>query len=66
VTRKLSPLCVFRAPHRRVLVLEAEGIVFKTNVNVGVNYSVEQLMNLNSIVLCGVRQKTAYQQRNRN
>jgi glutamate synthase (NADPH/NADH) small chain len=38
---------------RRVLVLEAEGIVFKTNVNVGVNYSVEQLNEFDSIVLCG-------------
>jgi glutamate synthase (NADPH/NADH) small chain len=35
------------------LVLEAEGIVFKTNVNVGVNYSVEQLNEFDSIVLCG-------------
>ena len=38
---------------RRVLILEAEGIVFKTNVNVGVNYSVEQLNEFDSIVLCG-------------
>jgi glutamate synthase (NADPH/NADH) small chain len=38
---------------RRVLILEAEGIVFKTNVNVGVNYSIEQLNSFDSIVLCG-------------
>ena len=28
---------------RRVSILEAEGITFKTNVNVGVNFSVEEL-----------------------
>ena len=38
---------------RRVKVLEAEGIVFKVNVNVGVNYSVDQLNAFDSIVLCG-------------
>lgn len=38
---------------RRVKVLEAEGIIFKVNVNVGVNYSVEQLNAFDSIVLCG-------------
>ena len=38
---------------RRVAVLEAEGITFKTNVNVGVNYSVDQLSAFDSIVLCG-------------
>jgi glutamate synthase (NADPH/NADH) small chain len=38
---------------RRVKVLEAEGIVFKVNVNVGVNYSVEKLNAFDSIVLCG-------------
>jgi glutamate synthase (NADPH/NADH) small chain len=31
---------------RRVAILEAEGIIFKTNINVGVNYTVEQLNNL--------------------
>jgi glutamate synthase (NADPH) small chain len=38
---------------RRIAILEAEGIVFKTNVNVGVNYTVEQLNEFDSIVLCG-------------
>ena len=38
---------------RRVTVLEAEGILFKTNVNVGVNYKIEELDAFDSIVLCG-------------
>lgn len=38
---------------RRVAILEAEGIVFKVNVNVGVNYDVKDLKNFDSIVLCG-------------
>ena len=38
---------------RRVLILEAEGIIFKTNVNVGVNYSIKELNTFDSIVLCG-------------
>jgi len=38
---------------RRIAILEAEGIVFKTNVEVGVNYSVAQLEEFDSIVLCG-------------
>ena len=38
---------------RRVAVLEKEGIIFKTNVNVGVNYSVKELKKFDSIVLCG-------------
>ena len=38
---------------RRVSVLEAEGIVFITNVNVGVNYSIKELEAFDSIVLCG-------------
>lgn len=38
---------------RRVAILEAEGIEFKTNVNVGVNYNVEYLDAFDSIVLCG-------------
>jgi glutamate synthase (NADPH/NADH) small chain len=38
---------------RRVKVLEAEGVVFKVNINVGVNYSVEELNAFDSIVLCG-------------
>ena len=38
---------------RRVKILEAEGITFKTNVNVGVNYDVKDLKAFDSIVLCG-------------
>ena len=38
---------------RRIAILEAEGIVFKTNIEVGVNYSVAQLEEFDSIVLCG-------------
>ncbi|OSY87869.1 glutamate synthase [Tenacibaculum holothuriorum] len=38
---------------RRVAILQQEGIVFKTNINVGVNYSVENLHNFDAVVLCG-------------
>ena len=38
---------------RRIAILEAEGIIFKTNVNVGVNYDVKDLKAFDSIVLCG-------------
>ena len=38
---------------RRVVILEAEGIIFKVNANVGVNVSVEDLKLFDSIVLCG-------------
>ncbi len=38
---------------RRVDILKAEGIIFKTNINVGVNYSVEKLNRFDAIVLCG-------------
>lgn len=38
---------------RRVAILKAEGIIFKTNINVGVNYDVAQLKSFDSIVLCG-------------
>jgi glutamate synthase (NADPH/NADH) small chain len=38
---------------RRIAILKAEGIVFKTNINVGVNYDVEDLKIFDSIVLCG-------------
>ena len=38
---------------RRVAILEAEGIVFKTNVNVGVNFAVEDLKKFDAVVLCG-------------
>lgn len=38
---------------RRVAILEEEGIIFKTNVHVGVNYSVTELNNFDSVVLCG-------------
>lgn len=38
---------------RRVFILEKEGIIFKTNVNVGVNYDVKNLDYFDAIVLCG-------------
>ena len=38
---------------RRVSILEEEGIVFKTGVEVGKNYSVEELKNFHVVVLCG-------------
>jgi glutamate synthase (NADPH/NADH) small chain len=38
---------------RRVAILEAEGISFKTNVHVGVNFSVDELNAFDSVVLCG-------------
>lgn len=38
---------------RRIAILEAEGIIFKTNINVGVNYDVKNLKSFDSIVLCG-------------
>jgi glutamate synthase (NADPH/NADH) small chain len=38
---------------RRIAILKAEGIVFKTNVNVGFNYKVSDLEKFDAIVLCG-------------
>ncbi|MDO6744952.1 glutamate synthase subunit beta [Tenacibaculum soleae] len=38
---------------RRVAILKAEGIEFKTNVNVGVNYDVKDLKKFDAVVLCG-------------
>lgn len=38
---------------RRVKILEAEGISFEVNVNVGVNYDVEKLKAFDAVVLCG-------------
>ena len=38
---------------RRIKILKAEGIIFKTNINVGVNYAVKDLKIFDSIVLCG-------------
>ncbi len=38
---------------RRLAVLEEEGIEFKTNTNVGVNYEIEKLQEFDAIVLCG-------------
>ncbi len=38
---------------RRITILEAEGITFKTNVNVGVNYATKDLNNFDAVVLCG-------------
>ncbi|WP_075343684.1 glutamate synthase subunit beta [Tenacibaculum agarivorans] len=38
---------------RRIAILEAEGIVFKTNANIGVNVSVDKLKEFDAVVLCG-------------
>ncbi|AOW17274.1 glutamate synthase [Polaribacter vadi] len=38
---------------RRIKILKAEGIIFKTNVNVGVTYDVKDLKAFDAIVLCG-------------
>src|SRR5690606_20820196 len=38
---------------RRLAIMEEEGIVFKPNVNIGVNYSVNDLDEFDAIVLCG-------------
>lgn len=38
---------------RRVDILKKEGIKFKTNANIGVNYSVEKLKKFDAVVLCG-------------
>ena len=38
---------------RRIAILKAEGIEFKTNINVGTNYDVSKLDEFDAIVLCG-------------
>jgi glutamate synthase (NADPH/NADH) small chain len=38
---------------RRIEILKAEGIIFKVNANVGVNYDVKDLKSFDSLVLCG-------------
>ena len=38
---------------RRVNILEQEGIIFKTNVHVGVTYDIKNLAYFDAIVLCG-------------
>jgi len=38
---------------RRINILKAEGIYFKTNVNVGEDYSIDKLKKFDAIVLCG-------------
>lgn len=38
---------------RRIAILKEEGIEFYTNVNVGVNYSVEKLNEFDAVLLCG-------------
>jgi glutamate synthase (NADPH/NADH) small chain len=38
---------------RRIAILEAEGVSFEVNVNVGVNYDVEKLKDFDAVVLCG-------------
>jgi len=38
---------------RRIKILKQEGIIFKTNINVGENYDVSKLDDFDAIVLCG-------------
>ena len=38
---------------RRIQILKDEGIIFKTNVHVGVNYDIKKLNDFDAIVLCG-------------
>lgn len=38
---------------RRLDIMKAEGIEFKTNTEVGKNYSVEEIKNFDAVVLCG-------------
>jgi len=38
---------------RRIAILEAEGIIFKTNIDVGTNYKVSKLNDFDAVVLCG-------------
>lgn len=38
---------------RRLEILEAEGVSFKTATNVGVNYEIEKLKKFDAIILCG-------------
>ncbi len=38
---------------RRVAILKAEGIIFKTNVNVGTTYPISNLDDFDALVLCG-------------
>jgi glutamate synthase (NADPH) small chain len=38
---------------RRIAILKEEGIIFNTNINVGVNYAVDELTVFDAIVLCG-------------
>ncbi len=42
-----------RVIDRRLKVMEAEGIKFETNVEVGKNYDVEKLEEFDAVVLCG-------------
>lgn len=38
---------------RRLKILEEEGIIFKTETNIGVNYDIENLNEFDAVVLCG-------------
>jgi len=38
---------------RRINILKKEGIIFKTNTEVGKNFSINKLTNYHSVVLCG-------------
>ncbi len=38
---------------RRIQILKDEGVIFKTNVHVGVNYDIKELDEFDAVVLCG-------------
>ena len=38
---------------RRIRILKDEGIIFKTNINVGENYDISKLDDFDAVVLCG-------------
>ena len=46
-------MCVYQVVQRRVDLMTAEGVEFKTNVDVGVTLSAKELMNASdAVVLC--------------
>lgn len=42
-----------RVIDRRLAIMEAEGITFQTNTNVGIDYEIEKLKGFDAVVLCG-------------
>lgn len=47
-----------RFVHRRVDIMKAEGVIFKTNAHVGVNISIDELRKeFDALILCGGSQK---------